>query len=33
MLNHESMLQKISRTIVQHLQNGYSEPDNAVTMT
>ena len=33
MLNHESMLPKISRTIVQHLQNGYSKPNNAVTMT
>ena len=33
MLNHESMLQKISRTIVQHLHNGYSEPNNTVTIT
>ena len=33
MLNHETMLQKISRPIVPHLQNGYSKPNNAVTMT
>ena len=33
MLNHESMLPKIFRTIVQHLQKGYSIPNNAVTMT
>ena len=33
MLNHETILQKISRTIVQHFQNGYSKPNNAVTMT
>ena len=30
MVNHETMLPKISRTIVRHLQN---EPNNAVTMT
>ena len=33
MVNHETMLPKISRTIVRHLQNGYSELNNAITMT
>ena len=33
MVNHETMLPKISRMIVRHLQNCYSEPNNDITMT